>query len=201
MELEIITPHGNPLFLSLPPTTSISQVMAIVAERYKLDPAHYNLALPAEDPKVWTALDAQLQWWLPPSGRGCGLLWLHDREQAQDPLPVPEEAAWSPGGGLAQQRRHGEGGLLWCLGNKGVWSQGIIQIELPRGEKTLVKASGDTSLPELMQVCLPTPPPPPLPSPSPLPRWCAGRGTWRRRSSSLTSLPRREVWRARLWAS
>ena len=28
--------------------------MAIVAEQHKLDPAHYNLALPAEDPKVYT---------------------------------------------------------------------------------------------------------------------------------------------------
>ena len=35
-----------------------------------------------------------------------------------------------------------------------MWFQGIIQIELPRGEKTSVKASGDTTLPELLQVTL-----------------------------------------------
>ena len=34
----------------------------------------------------------------------------------------------------------------------GVVLQGIIQIELPRGERTSVKASGDTTLPELLQV-------------------------------------------------
>jgi hypothetical protein len=51
VELLIVPPHGEPLPLTLHPTTTISQVMAIVAERHKLDPAHYNLALPAEDPK------------------------------------------------------------------------------------------------------------------------------------------------------
>lgn len=50
--LKIIPPSGEPMSLTLPPTTTITQVMAIVAEKRKLNPAHYNMALPPEDPKV-----------------------------------------------------------------------------------------------------------------------------------------------------
>ena len=52
MALNIVPPTGEPFSLSLQHTTTISQVMAIIAERRKIDPAHYNLALPPEDPKV-----------------------------------------------------------------------------------------------------------------------------------------------------
>lgn len=50
--LKIVPPNGDSFSLPLPPTTTIAQVMAVVAERRKLNPAHYNLTLPAEDPKV-----------------------------------------------------------------------------------------------------------------------------------------------------
>ena len=52
MELQIVPPTGEPLLLPLPPSTTIAMVMAMVAEKRKLNPAHYNLALPPEDPKV-----------------------------------------------------------------------------------------------------------------------------------------------------
>ena len=110
-------PHGGPLPLTLHPNTTISQVMAVVAERHKLDPAHYNLALPAEDPKV------------PPylvdicnsvcdvfTGGGCGMFWVHDSEQTKDPPSLPPQTAWGSRGGLAQQWRQGEREipvLLW----------------------------------------------------------------------------------------
>jgi hypothetical protein len=54
--LQIIPPTGEPLSLPLPPATTITQVMAMVAEKRKLNPAHYNLALPPEDPKVQSAM-------------------------------------------------------------------------------------------------------------------------------------------------
>jgi hypothetical protein len=119
VELLIVPPHAEPLPLTLHPSTTISQVMAIVAEQHKLDPAHYNLALPAEDPKG--------------EGVACfgsmtvSRLKTHRLYLRRQP-GAPEEA--------------------WL--NSG--DKGIIQIELPRGEKTSVKASGDTTLPELLQM-------------------------------------------------
>ena len=75
--LKIIPPSGEPLSLPLPHTTTIAQVMAMVAERRKIDPAHYNLALPPEDPKVrgtCTSVSHWLCWssiWCSPKALQC----------------------------------------------------------------------------------------------------------------------------------
>ena len=155
MELQIVTPHGEPLFLPLSPTTTISQVMAIVAERRKLDPAHYNLTLPAEDPKVTTTLLGHASSVrLRPQGEGVACfgsmsvvrLKTHTLYLRRQP-GAPEEARLNS---VDQVRLCQSSG--WVGLTAGCGPQGIIQVELPRGERTSVKASGDVTLHELLEV-------------------------------------------------
>lgn len=62
--------------------------------------------------------------------------------------PGAPEEAWLNSGDKVRGREYG----VVMVAMVGVVLQGIIQIELPRGERTSVKASGDTTLPELLQV-------------------------------------------------